>query len=137
MHIEKHHFAFLRHVFTLVWDLCMPRRPSVAGRLLLGCAVVVSLACSGPGDKGTPVSPDVICPVYDRALLPSSSQSHASTTVSAGKIDGSFSVSAAGEARYRIPLIVPPGRVGMQPALALVYGSAGGDGTLGVGMSLS
>lgn len=114
-------------------------RKLCAWRLLLSCLVVVGMACSGGDGKDTQgAAPhDVICPVFDRALLPSASEGHADTTVNAGKVDGAFSVSAWGEARYRIPLVVPPGRVGMEPSLALTYSSGSGDGPLGVGVSLS
>ncbi len=38
-------------------------------------------------------------------------------------IPGSFSVSAGGQANYRFPLVVPPGRLGMEPQLAVAYDS--------------
>jgi RHS repeat-associated protein len=44
--------------------------------------------------------------------------------------------SDAGRATIRIPLTVPPGTAGLEPKLALSYSSAGGNGLLGVGMSL-
>jgi len=46
------------------------------------------------------------------------------------------SVSATGEYQYRIPIDVPAGRAGVQPSLALVYGSRGRNGHVGVGWQL-
>ena len=54
-----------------------------------------------------------------------------------GYLPGSGEVSAQGAYTYTIPLEVPAGRVGMQPALALTYSSGAGNGILGVGWSLS
>src|SRR4051794_24301885 len=47
-------------------------------------------------------------------------------TAPAGRIAAVFDVTNAGSATYRIPLIVPPGRRGMQPSVELVYGSQQG-----------
>ena len=41
-----------------------------------------------------------------------------------------------GDALLDFPLVVPPGRHGMQPELAVRYDSSGGDGWLGVGWDL-
>lgn len=54
-----------------------------------------------------------------------------------GLIDASFSVDANGAANYVVPLEVPTGTEGMEPSLRLGYNSQGGNGTLGVGWSLS
>ncbi|MFY0568745.1 FG-GAP-like repeat-containing protein [Archangium lansingense] len=46
-------------------------------------------------------------------------------------------VTADGASSVKIPLWVSPGRVGVQPNLAIEYNSRAGDGLLGVGFSLS
>jgi Salmonella virulence plasmid 65kDa B protein len=53
-----------------------------------------------------------------------------------GTLPGAGSVTATGEYRYELPIEVPPGRLGMQPALSLVYTSNAGNGLLGVGWTL-
>jgi RHS repeat-associated protein len=53
-----------------------------------------------------------------------------------GSIDGSYGVSDRGTATYRIPIEVPPGRAGLQPALSLNYDSGLGDSNLAKGWSL-
>jgi RHS repeat-associated protein len=43
---------------------------------------------------------------------------------------------AAGSATFTVPLVVPPGRAGVQPALALTYRSTQGQGPVGLGWTL-
>jgi len=79
------------------------------------------------------------------ALPPSAEASHlGSATASAGSAPPP-SVSAVqsfqpdlftGRAATAIPIMVPPGRKGLQPALALAYSSSGRNGWVGVGWSL-
>jgi len=76
--------------------------------------------CPGPGDEPDPFPPDLAD----------------STSVVAGAVPGSFSVSSTGEAVYSVPLVVPPGRAGMQPTLAITYDSEAGEGPLGLGFSI-
>jgi hypothetical protein len=52
-------------------------------------------------------------------------------------LPGSFSVGAAGEATYNVPIAVPPGMAGMHPSLSLEYNSQGASGILGIGWSLT
>jgi len=55
-----------------------------------------------------------------------------------GRIEGcQFGVTPDGAATSTIPIWVSPGRRGIQPELVLRYHSRGGNGTLGVGWSLS
>lgn len=54
-----------------------------------------------------------------------------------GTLPGALSVDNKGAANLTIPLMIPPGRGGMQPNLALTYNSQSGNGPIGVGWALS
>ena len=54
-----------------------------------------------------------------------------------GQTPAAFRVADDGEAIYSIPLVVPDGRLGMQPDLSIGYGSRGGNGLLGLGWGVS
>jgi hypothetical protein len=91
----------------------------------------------GPAHRFPAPNYEGICPsppAYDASKLPPALA--AGYTAEAGTIAGSFSVSPGGQANYRFPLVVPPGRLGMEPRLAVAYDSSSGDGPLGVGFSL-
>src|SRR5688572_30243630 len=53
-----------------------------------------------------------------------------------GRLEGNFSVSGDGAAKYALPLWMPRGRGNVAPALTLSYSSRDGEGPLGVGWSL-
>ena len=105
--------------------------------LLFVACVLVDIgagAAPWPGGGGG----DVVCPSYDANaspfVLPDLGPFE---TIPAGTVPGVFNVSTTGEAIYSMPLAVPPGRADMQPSPTLTYNSAGGDGLLGMGFSVS
>jgi RHS repeat-associated protein len=53
-----------------------------------------------------------------------------------GALKGEFSVSEQGSAEYSIPIEVPPGRAGLEPALTLQYSGSRANGDVGVGWHL-
>ena len=57
-------------------------------------------------------------------------------TSAAGITPGSFNVTDSGDARYSVPIRLPPGRAGVQPEIAVIYSSGQGPGLLGVGFGL-
>ena len=44
---------------------------------------------------------------------------------------------SGGAATYSVPIVAPPGRAGMQPALSLNYNSRSGNGVMGMGWTIS
>ena len=105
------------------------------------CTVAVTLAAgTDAGAAPAPPGPgprrhDVVCPGASSGIvLPPVAAADAAPA--AGSIAGAFSVSRGGSGVYAMALTVPPGRAGMTPSLSIAYDSSGGDGTLGVGVSL-
>jgi RHS repeat-associated protein len=107
--------------------------------------MVVLLACALGGKQPQPPEPTgdgsgpgglgISCPSYDPAVFPPD-LGVSSSSATFPTVPGSFAVSPTGEATYTIPLIVPPGRAGVEPSLAITYGSSAGEGLLGVGFGL-
>ena len=60
-----------------------------------------------------------------------------SGTTLAAALPPSFAVDNRGAANYSVPLELPSGRAGLQPALAISYNSGAGNGPLGIGASLA
>lgn len=52
-------------------------------------------------------------------------------------LDGGFSVTPSGAAAYAIPILTPPGIAGVEPKLALNFGSQSGNGLMGVAWNIS
>jgi RHS repeat-associated protein len=85
--------------------------------------------CDGAGKCVTPSVPPPITkpdgtPVAD---LPRTD------AAGVGAIPGAFSVTPQGTAEYTVPIAVPPGRAGMEPALSLRYAGSRLDGNVGLG----
>lgn len=57
-------------------------------------------------------------------------------TSAVGAVAGQFSVSDQGTAQYNVPIDVPPGRAGVEPALSLRYSATRASGEAGVGWKL-
>lgn len=55
----------------------------------------------------------------------------------AAEIPATYDVSETGAFQYNLPIRIPPGIRDMVPNLAIMYNSQSGDGTLGVGWSIS
>jgi RHS repeat-associated protein len=53
-----------------------------------------------------------------------------------GATPGQFTVTDQGTAQYTVPIGVPPGRAGMEPALSLVYAASRDNGSVGIGWRL-
>ncbi|MBL4659475.1 MAG: hypothetical protein JKY19_03895, partial [Alcanivoracaceae bacterium] len=90
------------------------------------------IACNG--QCSLPTDPPVIDEVGDAPLDPINNRFN--HQVGAGPIPGSGGVSG-GAATYNLPLSIPPGRNGMTPSVSVNYSSKGGNGTLGIGWSIS
>ena len=115
-------------------------------RVLLRARVVLCLlvgllamwgpaACANPLDLGS--SALVECPGYDRDIFPDMAPLAMAPAAKAGAIEGNFAVSSSGSATYSIPILVPPGRLGMEPKLSITYDSGGDFGLLGKGFSIA
>lgn len=86
----------------------------------------ITVADGSSGSSDTPI------PV----VIPGADEEVHSLGVDAGTLPGSLSVTPGGAATYNIPIVVPPGSAGVQPALSLGYSSQGTNSMVGVGWSL-
>lgn len=98
--------------------------------LPLALTNVLSVSCVGDAAQLATGDLDAAWPgMPTDGILPS--------TAEVGGLPDALSVGPDGSASYVLPLDVPAGRRGMEPALGLAYNSRGGNGIFGVGFSLS
>lgn len=97
-----------------------------------GQAAILKLAALPDGAEATVERQTLTLPALDPA--PAADGFVAGTA--AGASPGSFRVDPTGAATYRLPIRVPPGVRGMQPAISLDYNHRRGDGLAGVGWQL-
>ncbi|RKH94447.1 FG-GAP-like repeat-containing protein [Corallococcus sp. AB038B] len=64
-------------------------------------------------------------------------QTQTASSIAAGSTTPAAWVTSVGTARYTLPLWTSPGRLGIEPRLALSYSSESGNGLLGMGWNLS
>lgn len=86
-----------------------------------------------PEDASTPT---LVCPAYGDAQADSEmTPLEMAKAQTVGAIDGAFSISSTGGARYSISLSVPPSR--RVPSLGIVFDNNAGSGILGKGVAIS
>ena len=118
-------------------EICAPQGTDYSEEL----SVIVQLA-GGGGGQGDPYNPPGAFTVPDDSDFPDAAiisptlppAEPANNQV--GALQGNGGVSG-GQASYSIPIVVPPGRKGMQPSVSLNYSSSSGNVVVGVGWSLS
>jgi RHS repeat-associated protein len=110
-----------------------------------GCGVDCD-AVSGGCSEGSCVAGQCQLNAFSTVVIPDpSNQSETmvidplppESTSEVGATPGTFTVSDRGTATYDVPIVVPPGRAGLQPEIGFRYTSTSENGQLGVGWSLS
>ncbi len=102
--------------------------------LVLACVITPGCACEPEGQvKRADTNPcrfqhDKL-PVFPRRTSP--------LVLMPGTTSVTHGVTSTGESAMSMPIAVPPGRAGVEPSLAVYYGSNGGDGVLGRAFSIS
>ena len=98
--------------------------PTPLARLVLASALLVTAAC------GAPTETDIATAALEEgdAFV---------ATRAVGTMGGSASVDADGHFVYEVPIVVPPGRTGMQPSISLTYRSGSGESAVGLGWSVT
>ncbi|WP_386068756.1 SpvB/TcaC N-terminal domain-containing protein [Tahibacter sp. UC22_41] len=103
--------------------------PGTPGALLLARAPEVRAVGPRPTNGENPIVVPNAPIVSNAGDLPVHDPTVGATAGEAGA-DG-------GAATYRVPIELPPGRAGMQPAVSLSYSSRGGNGIAGLGWTLA
>jgi hypothetical protein len=123
----RSHMAAVRRTFSALLPLVF----------LLACMLPNGGCTCGPDLPIITPRPLLVCRPHAASRPTKPSTAPGATTVSAGTIPGTFSITSTGEASYVMPLVTVPGRAGVEPQLALTYDSSGGDGILGESFSLA
>src|SRR5262245_26392296 len=98
---------------------------------VIGLVTIIGLAtCGGSNDPDTQQSSSELSAIGPTDVIPGTQQTP-------GPVSASHDVTHSGQFHYSVPLWVVPGRVGMQPKLALSYTSGGPTTHLGRGFALS
>src|SRR5690242_4594889 len=90
-------------------------RAGVWGRLIVPFLLFVVGVFLGGGCLVAPpfFDKDPVCPGPDDVAAPFPADLAPEATAAAGRLEGRFSVTNAGDARYVVPIDVPPGRAGV------------------------
>ncbi|UXI65978.1 SpvB/TcaC N-terminal domain-containing protein [Tahibacter amnicola] len=112
------------------------RRWRALGLGLLGFAVPVLASVQVTSFSVDTTGPDVFVPNGGLSPFYEATEDLGTHDPTVGTLTGEASVEG-GAAAYSFPIVVPPGRAGMQPALAMNYSSRAGEGVAGLGWSLS
>ncbi len=102
--------------------------------ILAFCLIALSFSSYSQSIKSSAASQEYCEPLSpgDRGYV-----QYTGRELTAGSLGGGFSVDGQGNGVYSVPLVLPPGRVGMAPSLSVNYNSSKGYGGLGYGFTLS
>ncbi|MBL4660369.1 MAG: VCBS repeat-containing protein, partial [Alcanivoracaceae bacterium] len=128
-------------VGTYEFELRKPAIRQVGQWITIAQSALLIIESCNSGDCSKP--PTVVIPTVDDAPVGVAAdgqnysiEAEITHQQGAGPIPGSGGVSG-GAATYNLPLAIPPGRNGMTPSVSVNYSSKGGNGTLGIGWSIS
>jgi YD repeat-containing protein len=140
VHLYRIKWQKMNCIFRFGEEICIPSGTDYSEELSV--TVEAAGGSGAPGDPGDPYTPPGPFTVPDDADFPDAAIVTPYVPTgdvglnSVGALQGSGGVSG-GQASYSIPIVVPPGRKGMQPSVSLNYSSSSGNGVVGVGWGLS
>jgi hypothetical protein len=102
--------------------------------LMFACSAMAGVDLQNFQINSSVPDPDPVLPVSSSFAPPVSDfpthDPNVGTLVGQASTDG-------GAATYQVPIVVPPGRAGMQPSISLNYNSRSGNGIAGIGWTIS